>query len=74
MASDAYNSAHTGAKIDEAVSAVLQNKDTWSGKQDKLTFDSTPTENSTNPVTSGGVYKALGDIGAILDSINGEVV
>ena len=27
--------------------------------QDKLTFDSTPTENSTNPVTSGGVYAAL---------------
>lgn len=27
--------------------------------QDKLTFDSTPTENSTNPVTSGGVYAAI---------------
>lgn len=24
-------------------------------KQDKLTFDTTPTENSTNPVTSNGV-------------------
>lgn len=28
-------------------------------KQDTLTFDDTPTENSTNPVTSGGVYTAL---------------
>lgn len=28
-------------------------------KQDKLTFDSTPTTNSTNPVTSGGVKNAL---------------
>lgn len=28
-------------------------------KQDVLTFDSTPTENSTNPVTSDGVYKAV---------------
>lgn len=28
-------------------------------KQDALTFDSTPTENSTNPVTSGGVYSAV---------------
>ncbi len=28
-------------------------------KQDKLTFDATPTANSTNPVTSGGVYTAL---------------
>ena len=29
-------------------------------KQDTLTFDSTPTASSTNPVTSGGVYTALG--------------
>ena len=31
----------------------------WNNKQNALTFDSTPTENSTNPVTSGGVYAAL---------------
>ena len=39
-------------------------------KQDNLNFDNAPTENSTNPVTSGGVYtaeKALSDaIEAIL--------
>lgn len=35
----------------------LQNQ--INGKQDKLTFDSAPTQNSTNPVTSGGVYTAL---------------
>lgn len=28
-------------------------------KQDELTFDETPTESSTNPVTSGGVFTAL---------------
>ncbi|MCR4661683.1 MAG: hypothetical protein K5765_06790 [Clostridia bacterium] len=28
-------------------------------KQNALTFDSTPTENSTNPVTSGGIYNAI---------------
>lgn len=28
-------------------------------KQDKLTFDETPTENSENPVKSGGVFRAL---------------
>lgn len=28
-------------------------------KQDKLTFDSTPTSGSSNPVTSGGVYTAI---------------
>lgn len=43
-------------------------------KQDKLTFDTTPTEGSTNPVTSDGVAKAIGDINSILDEINGEVV
>ena len=31
----------------------------YAEKQDKLTFDTTPTANSTNPVTSGGVYNAL---------------
>lgn len=29
------------------------------GKQNSLTFDSTPTEGSTNPVTSGGIYSAI---------------
>lgn len=28
-------------------------------KQDKLTFDTTPTTNSTNPVTSDGIKKAI---------------
>lgn len=34
-------------------------KSTWSGKQDALTFDDSPTESSNNPVKSGGVYTAL---------------
>lgn len=34
-------------------------KATWNGKQDNLTFDEVPTANSTNPVTSGGVYSAV---------------
>jgi len=29
------------------------------GKQNTLTFDSTPTEGSLNPVTSGGIYDAF---------------
>lgn len=36
--------------------------------------DTTPTSGSTNVITSGGVYTVIGDINAILDSINGEVV
>jgi hypothetical protein len=34
-------------------------KSTWNGKQDALSFDSTPTDSSTNPVTSNGVYDAV---------------
>lgn len=33
------------------------------GKQNTLTFDTTPTSGSTNPVTSGGVYEKLGAVG-----------
>jgi hypothetical protein len=33
--------------------------DSLASKQDTLTFDSVPTENSTNPITSGGVYTAV---------------
>ena len=29
------------------------------GKQDTLTFDNAPTENSNNPVKSGGVYSGI---------------
>ncbi len=34
-------------------------KTTWNGKQNALVFDTTPTANSANPVTSGGVKTAL---------------
>ena len=37
-------------------------------------IDTTPTSGSTNLITSGGVYTVIGDINAILDRINGEVV
>lgn len=35
-----------------------------SGKQDKLTFDTTPTANSTNPVTSSGIKNAIDNLNA----------
>jgi len=40
--------------IDQAVSSA--EKSTWNAKQSALTFDSTPTDGSTNPVTSNGIY------------------
>lgn len=43
------------------------------GKQDKLVvgtnLDSVPTENSTNPITSGGVYAVVGDINSVLEEV-----
>lgn len=39
------------------------------GKQDTLTFDETPTQGSTNPVTSGGVYAVIGDIENVLSLV-----
>ena len=39
--------------------AVTSLQSTVAGKQDKLTFDSTPTSGSNNPVTSGGIYNAI---------------
>jgi hypothetical protein len=35
--------------------------------QKNLTFDSTPTQNSSNPVTSGGIYNALQNAGGTTD-------
>jgi hypothetical protein len=43
----------------EARSRLTTVESALAGKQDTLTFDNSPTENSTNPVKSGGVYTAL---------------
>lgn len=45
-------------------------KEDVDAKQNKLTFDSTPTKDSGNPVTSGGVWAAIdaltaSDVGTI---------
>ena len=48
---------------EEAIEEVSETVDDLSteveGKQDALTFDNTPTTNSSNPVTSGGIKTAL---------------
>lgn len=46
--------AHT-----HAISDITNLQSTLDGKQAKLTFDTTPTASSTNPVTSGGIKTAL---------------
>lgn len=47
--------------------AVKLAYDLANGKQDALTFDTAPAENSTNPVTSGGVYTALSTLSDVVD-------
>lgn len=48
--------SHTGNNTVHITSAERQ---TWNAKQDALTFDNTPTEESNNPVTSAGIKTAL---------------
>lgn len=69
---------HTAAEVDDAVSkrhshanaAVLsgitaQKVSAWDAKQSALTFDDEPTEGSSNPVTSDGVFRAVSEHGGL---------
>lgn len=49
----------TYEKIADASNVHTSLQNSINTKQDKLTFDTTPTDGSTNPVTSDGVKKAL---------------
>lgn len=42
-------------------------------KQNKLTFDDTPTRGSNHPVTSSGIKQSLDELDSIIDSV-GEIV
>lgn len=65
-----YNSAYTGIQIDQSVGAVLAKEDAWDGAAEKTeTIDNTPTANSDNLVTSGGVKTAL-DLKADTAAVN----
>lgn len=50
----------TGAKLNEVLHDMIAAVNTE--KQDPLTIDATPTEGSTNPVQSGGVFTALANL------------
>ena len=58
--------AITGAKLNEVLRDMIAAVN--DEKQDPLVIDATPTEDSTNPVQSGGVYDALQDKA---DKVNG---
>lgn len=60
MLGDKANSDEFESHIGDTVIHVTNSeKEKWNDKQDKLTFDEVPTENSTNPITSGGVKTTL---------------
>ena len=52
-----------GTNVEDAINNV----------QSKLTFDNVPTENSENPVTSGGVYNAIPTKTSDLDNDSGFI-
>lgn len=52
--------AITGAKLNEVLRDMIAAVN--AEKQDPLTIDATPTEDSTNPVQSGGVFTALANL------------
>ena len=67
-------------EVDNAMSTTsenpVQNKvitAAVNAKQDALVvgtnLDNTPVENSTNPITSGGVYAVVGNINAVLEEV-----
>ena len=65
-----FDSIHTGEQVDEAVDIVLGNKSKGNsttpvyldsdGVAVAVTKDTTPTDGSTNPITSGAVFTGLG--------------
>ena len=60
------------ADISDSVEEAYNELDT--AKQDVLTFDDSPTADSDNPVTSGGIYDALLDKApVIVDSASGSI-
>lgn len=61
-------SDHAG---DDTIHVTLAQQTEWSAKQDALTFDTTPTASSSNPVTSGGVKSALDGKAAKATTLSG---
>lgn len=66
--------AIAGIKDGTTIDSFADVENALAGKQATLTFDTTPTESSTNPVTSGGIYTyvttIVGDIESILEELD----
>lgn len=53
---------NTAGEMSRSDKTILDLLNAIAAKQDALTFDTTPTAESTNPVTSGGVKAAIDDV------------
>ena len=60
-------STHTS---DTTVHITAAERKAWNAKQSALTFDTTPTASSTNPVTSGGIKKAIDNVQTNIDTVD----
>lgn len=58
-----------GKFADQVSSYISYLKGEIDTKQNTLTFDQTPTQNSTNPVTSGGIYTAIDTLDSSLHTV-----
>lgn len=57
---DSHAKDYTDTTVANAISPISARLTAVeNGKQPMLTFDNTPTQNSANPVTSGGIFNAL---------------
>ena len=63
--------AITGAKLNEVLRDMISAVN--AAKEDTLTIDASPTEDSTNPVQSGGVFTALANLIANGSLYGGDV-
>lgn len=61
-----YNSAYTGAQIDEAIGKVISKESTWDGKQDALGFTPVPNTRKVNgKALSSDITLTATDVGAV---------
>lgn len=63
--------AHTG---NTTVHITDAERTTWNAKQNALIFDSTPTANSANPVTSDGIKSAINVVQDQIDNLSDSML
>lgn len=72
---DFATNANLQAHTEDEVRHITENeRKAWNDKQDKLTFDNEPVSESLNPVTSGGVRRAVDALSELYYVLNAYIV